>query len=64
MLRQAKELWRVRRGHDLATARRRLKSLLETRWYFLWQGAIFFQAGVDSSVLDCFKKVKQVRQTE
>ena len=34
----------------------RLKSLLETRWYFVWQGAIFFQAGVDSFVLDCFKK--------
>jgi len=33
-----------------------LKSLLKTRWYFLWQGAIFFEAGVDSSVLDCLKK--------
>ena len=35
-----------------------------THSYCLWQGAIFFQAGVDSSDLDCFKKVKQVRQTE
>jgi hypothetical protein len=24
--------------------------------YSVWQGAIFFEAGVDSSVLDCFKK--------
>ncbi len=29
---------------------------METRWYFLWQGAIFFHAGVDSSFPDCFKK--------
>jgi hypothetical protein len=36
----------------------------ETLMYFVWQGAIFFQAGVDSSVLDCFKKVEQHRQTE
>jgi hypothetical protein len=29
---------------------------LETRSCFVWQGAIVFKAGVDSSVLDCFKK--------
>ncbi|MGE4310317.1 hypothetical protein [Desulfovibrio sp.] len=28
---------------------------METRSFFVWQGAIFFQAGVDSFVLDSFK---------
>ena len=47
-----------------ALGKHRLKSLLKTRSYFAWQGSIFFEAGADSFVLNCFKKSEHHSQTE